>query len=109
MTTTLDVATTTAAEDVAAQVRAELARQRISGRELARRTPLDSQYWWRRLSAKTPFNVVDLVMVSEVLGVPVSMLVAPLDGPGNGRDPMVECGPVAGHDDVSRADLGLAA
>nr|WP_146177648.1 helix-turn-helix transcriptional regulator [Sphaerisporangium cinnabarinum] len=81
---------TSPTSSVAAQVRAELARHRVSGRELARQTGLDPQYWWRRLSGKTPLNVEDLVQVAAVLNVPVSALVAPLDGPGNDSAPMVE-------------------
>lgn len=109
MTTTVEAPAISPAEQVAAQVRAELARVRLSGRELGRRTGVDYQYWQRRLSGVTPFNVVDLATIADLLGVPVSTLIAPLDSPGKGRDPMVECGPAAGHEDVSRADLGLAA
>lgn len=90
MTTTVEATTVSPAEEVAAQVRAELARAKVSGRELARRTGIDSQYWRRRIAGVTPLDVVDLLRVSEVLDVPVSALVAPLDAPGKGRDPMVE-------------------
>lgn len=79
MTTTVEVSAPSAAEEVAGQVRAELARQRMSGREFARHTTKDSQYWWRRLSGEKAFDVEDLVTVARVLDVPVGVLIAPLD------------------------------
>lgn len=86
-----------------------MARRRISGRELGKMTGLTHDYWNRRIAGKVPFDVNDLATVAYYLDVPFSTLVAPLDSPGTGRAPMVECGPVAGHEGVSRADLGLAA
>jgi len=98
MTTTVEAAAPSATEDVAAQVRAELARRRMSGRELARRTPKDAQYWWRRLAGEVPLNVEDLVLIADVLEVPVSVLVAPLDAAVRGGDANDRYGPAAGQD-----------
>lgn len=94
---------------VADTVRAEMARRKISGRALGRMTGLTHDYWNNRVAGKVPFDVNDLATVAYHLNVPVSLFTTPLDGPGRDRAPMVECGPAAGHDDVSRADLGLAA
>lgn len=80
----------TATEGVAGQVRAELARRRLSSRELADLTGRSHMYWWRRLDGAVPFDVENLATIASLLNVPVSTLVAPLDGPGAGRAPMVE-------------------
>ena len=57
---------------VAAEVRAALARQRISGRGAARELGWKSDYLWRRLDGRTPFDVNDLVAVAALLDVPVT-------------------------------------
>ena len=67
---------------LAANIRAELARQRISGRELARL--LDEQPSWvhRRLSAAQEITVDDLYRIASVLNVPAQTLLgsaAPTD------------------------------
>lgn len=90
MTTTLEVPAVSATEGVASQVRAEVARRRLTWREVARQTTKSHAYWWRRMSGEVPFDVEDLVTVAGILNVPVSVLVAPLDGPGTARAPMVE-------------------
>lgn len=59
---------------VAAQVRAELARARISGSALARATGKSQSYWARRLSGRVPLDVDDLEVVAAVVGVRITAL-----------------------------------
>lgn len=59
-------------EIVAAEVRAELARQRISGRQAARRLGWTQQALSRRLTGDIPFNVADLDALAGLLEVPIS-------------------------------------
>lgn len=61
-------------EATARNLRAECARQRISGRELARR--LGENYMWsqRRLAGEQPITVDDVARIAVVLGVPVAEL-----------------------------------
>lgn len=58
-------------ETVAAEVRAELGRQKISQAELARRLKQPDMYMRRRLQGEVPFAAVELATVAEVLAVPV--------------------------------------
>lgn len=58
--------------DVASEVRAEAARQQISGRELARRLDCKPVYIARRLSGEVDFSSTDLRRVADILAVPVS-------------------------------------
>lgn len=57
-------------------ITAELNRQAVSQRELARRLGFSQQYLWRRLSvaerADLEFTPSELERIAEVLGVPVS-------------------------------------
>lgn len=64
----------TARDAVAGEVRAELGRKRLSGRELARRTGKNQAYWGRRIAGAVAFDVDDLVTVAEFLDVPVTDL-----------------------------------
>lgn len=64
----------TTAELTAGTVRAELARRRISGRELARALGWSLSTTARRLSGTHPFDVDELAAVADYLGVPVSTL-----------------------------------
>lgn len=58
--------------DVTAEIRAELARQRISGRELARRLGNTQMYVARRLSGEVDPSAGDLAAFAAVLQVPVA-------------------------------------
>lgn len=63
---------------IAAEVRAELARQAITQQELGER--LGYTQWWvsRRVTGLTPFTAAEIIRVAEVLGVPVTnFLVTP--------------------------------
>ena len=64
----------TAGERTAAAVRAELARRRISGRELARRLGWSAPTMWRRLRGDVPLTIDELEAIAEFLEVPVSVL-----------------------------------
>lgn len=57
---------------IAAEVRAEVARQSLTQQQLADR--LGEQQWWvsRRLTGLVPFEAAELVRVAEALGVPVT-------------------------------------
>jgi len=57
---------------VAGEVRAHLARQRISGRQAAVRLGWTAPYLSRRLTGEIPFNVADLEAIAHLLGIPVT-------------------------------------
>ena len=57
---------------VAAEVRAQLARRRISGRQAAFALGWKQPYIARRLSGDIPFDVNDLAALARLLEVPVT-------------------------------------
>lgn len=63
-------------ETVAARVRAELTRKKVSQAQLARQLHVTDMYLCRRLKADVPFGAVELVAVAEALDVPVEELLA---------------------------------
>ncbi len=67
-------------EAVKASITAEMNRQGVSQRELARRLDLSQQYVWRRLSiadaADMEFTPSELEQIAGVLGVPVAQFFA---------------------------------
>jgi transcriptional regulator with XRE-family HTH domain len=60
--------------DVAGNVRAELARQRRSQRELQQHLGISRVTLYRRLSGESPFDVDELRKIAELLHVSVSDL-----------------------------------
>lgn len=62
-----------ATQEVAAEVRAQLARQRLSGAAAAARLGWSQIYLWRRLSGRVAFDVNDLTALAGLLDVPVTM------------------------------------
>lgn len=66
----------TPAGRVAAVVRAELARQRVSGAELARRINRSQSSIARRLAGDIPFDINELTLIAEQLGMTVAELTA---------------------------------
>jgi transcriptional regulator with XRE-family HTH domain len=56
---------------VAAEVRAELARQRRPQRDLAEAIGLSQQAASRRLCGEVPFDIAELAKVAELLRVPI--------------------------------------
>lgn len=62
---------------VAAEVRAELARQRIPVSRLSTLIGGTDSYWWRRCHGDLPMNVEDLAALADLLKVPVSAFCGP--------------------------------
>lgn len=63
-------------QTVAANVRAELSRQRWTGRKAASALGLTQAYLARRLSGETPLDPADLVSLSVLLDVPITRFFA---------------------------------
>jgi transcriptional regulator with XRE-family HTH domain len=59
-------------DHVAAEVRAELGRAKVSSSELARRLGRSHSYLYRRLNGEVAFDVADLAAIAAELGVPVA-------------------------------------
>lgn len=74
----MDTTTQQPHEVVAGEVRAALARRRISGRQAARDLGWKPAYIWRRLDGRTPFDVNDLAALAQLLQVPASSLLSGL-------------------------------
>jgi transcriptional regulator with XRE-family HTH domain len=55
-------------------ISAELTRQGLSQRALARKLGWSQQYLWRRLAGTFPLSTTDLEDVAAALGVPVTKL-----------------------------------
>ena len=68
-----------AQQEVAAEVRAQLARAHWTGSRLARELGWTQPYTSRRLTGEVPFDVNDLDAIAGALGVPVSSFFAVLD------------------------------
>lgn len=62
----------TLTETVAAEVRAELARQSISRTEAAQRLGMSRTALWSKLRGDYPFKLAELQEVAEMLGVSVT-------------------------------------
>ena len=60
-------------ETVAAEVRAQIARQRRSGRNVALELGWTQNYMWKRLAGVKAFDVEDLAAIAKVLDVPVTV------------------------------------
>lgn len=60
--------------NVAAAVRAELARRRVSGSELARRLEVSQAYVWRRLSGEVELSFSDLEQIANAIDSPIDDL-----------------------------------
>lgn len=56
-------------ETVIGEVRAHLARQRLTGKQAAARMGWSQAYISRRLTGDTPFDVADLAQLGELLDV----------------------------------------
>lgn len=60
---------------LAAEVRAEMARQQINQQTLAQRLGRSQQWLSRRVTGEVPFDVADLSALSDALGVgPIDLL-----------------------------------
>jgi len=58
--------------DVSAEIRAEMARQRLSQQHLATLLGISRQAVSRRLTEETPWNLPELEIIAAALKVPVS-------------------------------------
>ena len=61
-------------ERIAANVRLELAKQRITKTALAEHLGVSKPWVFRRVHGRTPFRAEELVAVADVLGVTVASL-----------------------------------
>jgi hypothetical protein len=69
-------------QKVAAEVRAEMARQQLSGVRAAHALGWTQNYISRRLSGTVPFDVADLGALADLLEVPVGVF---FEGPERGK------------------------
>lgn len=67
-------------EALAAELRAEMARQNITQRELAAKVELNLRTLQRYLHGQTAIRYADLIRVADALGVQVSTLVERAEG-----------------------------
>ncbi len=70
---------------VACEVRAELARRKMSGRELARRIAKSAVYVNRRISGEVEFSESDIRSIAAVLGVTAAKLLGETTEPASAR------------------------
>ncbi|MPY99040.1 MAG: helix-turn-helix domain-containing protein [Actinophytocola sp.] len=68
---------------VAAEIRAQLARQRVTQTVLADQLGVSRAWLSRRLSGDTPLSVGDVATIADTLGVPVSTFTTVVDEAGN--------------------------
>lgn len=64
------------AQRVADNIRAEVARRRLSQVKLAEQVGIRQQALSRRLTGSTPFRIDELARIAEVLDIPLAELVA---------------------------------
>lgn len=64
--------TTPLTENVAAEARAQLARQNISRTDAAAKLGISRTLLWQRLRGESPFTLPELESLAELVGVPVS-------------------------------------
>ena len=74
-------------EIVAAEVRAELARQQMSGVRAARALGWTQNYISMRLRGAIPFSIADLTAVAQLLEVPVTTFFTRFEMPPGVRTP----------------------
>ncbi len=67
---------------VAAEIRAEMGRQRRSGRSLAAELGWGQMYLSRRLSGRAPFNLDDVEAIAKRLEVPMTSFFDGIRRPG---------------------------
>lgn len=63
--------TTSLPEVAAAEVRAEMGRQRMTQAALGELLGRSQPYVWRRLAGEVPFDLAELELIATKLGVPV--------------------------------------
>ena len=70
----MDETTSTATDRVAANIRAEMARQRLSQSTVAGAVGMSPAAMSQRLTGKTPIDVNELVRLAAVLDIPAESL-----------------------------------
>ena len=70
----MDETTSTATDRVAANIRAEMARQRLSQSAVAGAVGMSPAAMSQRLTGKTPIDVNELVRLAAVLDIPAESL-----------------------------------
>lgn len=98
---------------VIAEVRAEMGRQRVNASALGRIIVPNQQYWSRRLTGHTAFDIDDLAALSRVLQVPMSRFVPAIvvgdpDSPNMPPKDYKAAGSVIAVDFVTRELLDIA-
>lgn len=76
-----DAAGTKVVQFVAAEVRAEMARQSKSQSDLAQALGVTGQTAGRRLSGDVPFDIAEIALVADWLDRPVTSLLPPVVSP----------------------------
>lgn len=66
-------------ERTAANIRAELARRKLSGRDLARACGWPTTTTWRRINGDIPLNVDEVAAAAEFFRIPVAELMGVTD------------------------------
>lgn len=69
-------------DQITADIRAQLARQRMSFTELGRRLNRPASWVGRHLNGVTPLTVPDLELIADVLGVQLTIHLGPVAMPG---------------------------
>ena len=64
-------------ESVSTEIRAELRRQSVSQRELARRVGWAQSQLWKRLRGQVPYRSDEIERIARALEIPVDQLVSP--------------------------------
>lgn len=62
---------------VAAEVRAELARQRLTQQRIVDKLGRSQAYWSRRVNGEEPFDLDDLASLAALLDVPIGRFIPP--------------------------------
>ena len=63
---------------VAGEVRAAITKGGLTPTDIGRITKRGQQYWSRRTTGVTPFDVDDFAVLSEILGVPMTTFLPPV-------------------------------
>lgn len=66
---------------ISGRVRGLLDKKSLSGSELARRLDVSQSYVSRRLRGEVPWRATELTRVADIVGVPVTELLAPAQVP----------------------------
>ena len=64
-------------ESVSAEIEAEMIRQSISQRQLARRVGWAQSQLWKRLRGHVDYRTGELELIAAALGIPVEQLTSP--------------------------------